>query len=69
MVLIVSASSKAQTVSDFIAMARANRGGLNYASVERLDDRWDGDHIGGSEIALGLLVRNWPNKAYGMIYL
>ena len=33
MVLIVSSSSKAQTVSDFVAMARANRGGLNYGST------------------------------------
>lgn len=33
MVLIVSSTSQAQTVSDFIAMARANRGGLNYAST------------------------------------
>ena len=33
MVLIVSASSKAQTVGDFVAMARANRGGLNYGST------------------------------------
>ena len=33
MVLIVSSSSKAQTVGDFVAMARANRGGLNYGST------------------------------------
>jgi tripartite-type tricarboxylate transporter receptor subunit TctC len=33
MVLIVSSSSKAQTVSDFVAMARADRGGLNYGST------------------------------------
>ena len=33
MVLIVSASSKAQTVSDFVALAKANRGGLNYGST------------------------------------
>jgi tripartite-type tricarboxylate transporter receptor subunit TctC len=33
MVLIMSSSSKAQTVGDFVAMARANRGGLNYGST------------------------------------
>jgi tripartite-type tricarboxylate transporter receptor subunit TctC len=33
MVLIVSSSSKAQTVSDFVALAKANRGGLNYGST------------------------------------
>lgn len=33
MVLIVAASSRMRTVDDFIAEARANRGGLNYAST------------------------------------
>ena len=33
MVLIVAANSKMQSVGDFIAAARAHRGGLNYAST------------------------------------
>jgi tripartite-type tricarboxylate transporter receptor subunit TctC len=33
MVLIVSANSKMQSIDDFIAEARAHRGGLNYAST------------------------------------
>jgi tripartite-type tricarboxylate transporter receptor subunit TctC len=33
MVLIVAASSKMQNVDDFVAEARAHRGGLNYAST------------------------------------
>lgn len=33
MVLVVSAGSGARTLADFIAQARANRGGLNYAST------------------------------------
>jgi tripartite-type tricarboxylate transporter receptor subunit TctC len=33
MVLIVSSASKMQTVTDFIAAARANRGGMNYGST------------------------------------
>jgi tripartite-type tricarboxylate transporter receptor subunit TctC len=33
MVLIVAADSKMQSVGDFIAAARAHRGGLNYAST------------------------------------
>ena len=33
MVLIVAANSRMQTVDDFIAEARAHRGGLNYAST------------------------------------
>ena len=33
MVLIVSTGSSARTVDDFVGQARANRGGLNYAST------------------------------------
>jgi tripartite-type tricarboxylate transporter receptor subunit TctC len=33
MVLIVSAGSSARTVNDFVGQARADRGGLNYAST------------------------------------
>jgi tripartite-type tricarboxylate transporter receptor subunit TctC len=33
MMLIVSARSRIQTVSDFVAASRADRGGLNYAST------------------------------------
>ena len=33
MVLVVAQSSTARTVDDFVTMARANRGGLNYAST------------------------------------
>src|SRR4029450_4484733 len=33
LVLIVSSTSRAQTVSDFVALAKANRGGLNYGST------------------------------------